>query len=163
MCKTQEKEPRISDLPIVLQDLVISFAFDEHKWVIKSELETLLEIKSWRLPFWFLESMVWSWHHRRYLTTPLVQYIPMKYCGHNYRNLFDLDVIHSFLLALDFRVKNVRCFGSRELWQTRILESWRCFDSLSSYYKMLLRSKNRVLRFNTPYEERYVMGKPTKL
>ena len=38
----RKKEPQISDLPIVLQDLVISFAYDEHKWVIKSELETLL-------------------------------------------------------------------------------------------------------------------------
>ena len=153
----RKKEPQISDLPIVLQDLVISFAYDEHKWVIKSELETLLEIKSWRLPFWFLDSMVWS------CTSPLISYVPMKYCGHSYRVLFDLDVIHSFLLALDFRMKNVRCFGSRELWQTRILESWRCLDSLSSFYKMLLRSKTRVLRMNTPYEEMYVMGKPTKL
>ena len=159
----QEKEPQISDLPIVLQDLVLSFAYDEHKWVIKRELETLLEIKSWRLPFWFIEPVIWSWHYRRYVTTPLISYVPMKYCGHKYRDLFDLDVIHSFLLALDFRVKNVRCFGSRELWQTRILESWRCLDSLSSFYKMLLRSKTRVLRMNTQYEEMYVMGKPTRL
>ena len=157
------KEPQISELPVVLQNLVLDFAFKERKEVIKRELETLLLIKSWGLPFWFLESTIWSWSTRSYVTTPLLQYIPMKHCGHNFRDLFNLDVIHSFLLALDFRMKNVRAFGPRRLWQMRILESWRSLDSLSSFYKMLLRSKTRVLRFNTPYEEMHVMGKPTQL
>ena len=160
MCKN---DPKIRDLPTVLEDLVYMFAFNMPKEPVQESLNTILEVKQWGLPFWFLNDRIWSWHYRCYLDTPIKSFIPMQYYGGDFRDLFNLDVIYCFLLGLDFRMKNVRKFGSRQLWEARILDSWRCLDALSSFYKMLLRTKTRVLRKNTYYENYYVMGKPNRL
>ena len=159
----REKEAQISDLPTDLEQLVYMFAFNVPKTDVLWSVREMIEIKKWNLPFWFLNRRIWSWHYRTYLTSPLISFLPIEYFGGNYKDIFDLDVIYSFLLSLDFRRKNVRAFGSRKLWETRILVSWRTIESLSYYYKMLLRSKTKVLRKNTFYEEHYVIGKPTRL
>ncbi len=160
MCKN---DPKVCELPSVLEDLVYMFAFNLPKEPVQASLSTVLEVKSWNMPFWFLNERIWSWHYRRYLDSPVKAFIPIEYYGGEYKCLFNLDVIYCFLLGLDFRMKNVRAFGSRQLWEGRILDSWRSMDSLSCFYKMLLRSKTRVLRKNTYYESFYIMGKPTVL
>ena len=160
MCKN---DPKVYELPHVLEDLVYMFAFNMPKEAVQASLDTVLEVKSWNLPFWFLNQRIWSWHYRSYLDSPMKSFIPIEYYGGKYKDLFNVDVIYCFLLGLDFRMKNVRAFGSRQLWEARILDSWRSIDSLSCFYKMLLRSKTRVLRKNTYYEAFYVMGKPTNL
>ena len=160
MCNS---DPKLCDLPSDLEELVYMFAFNLPKVSVKVSLDAVLEIKGWNLPFWFLNERIWSWHYRRYLLSPLKQFIPIEYYGGRFKEIFDIDAIYCFLLGLDFRMKNVRSFGSRQMWEARILDSWRTLDALSTFYKMLLRSKTRVLRKSSFYEEMYVIGKPTRL
>ena len=86
-----------------------------------------------------------------------LQSIPKKPArnGGKFRDIFNDDSVYCFLIALDFRMKNVRAFGSRRLWELRLLDSWRAMDSLAAFYKMIMRSKTRVLRKNTAYEAFY--------
>jgi len=156
-------ELKLSDLPPVLTKIVLEFAYALSEQVIRRDLDTILTIKQWCLPFWFLETKVWSWKYRSYLPSPLNTYTPIMYFGGSYQELFNVDVAWSFLQALDFRMKKVRAFGSRALWQSRITQSYLAFDSLSSFYKMLLRVNGRVLKPSSPYKEYYVIGKPNCL
>lgn len=148
-------EPKIADLPDVLQDLVYMFAWNLPKMQVHVSLNTYLEIKKWNLPFWFLQKRIWSWHYNRYLKNPLETFMPIEYYGGKFRDIFNDDSVYCFLIALDFRMKNVRAFGSRRLWELRLLDSWRAMDSLAAFYKMIMRSKTRVLRKNTAYEAFY--------
>ena len=156
-------EEKLSDLPNDLRKLVLDFAFDIPEARIRRDLDNLLRIQSWNLPFWFLETNVWSWSLKKYLPSPLRVYAPLRLFGNNYQELFNVDVVWSFLEGLDFRIKKVRSFGSRTLWQSRITHHWRAYDSLSSFYKMLLRVKGRVLKKACYYKEYYVIGKPCRL
>ena len=160
LCKN---DPKVCELPHVLEDLVYMFAFNLPKPAVQTSLKTLLEVGQWDLPFWFLNQRIWSWHYRCYLDTPLKCFIPIEYYGGDFNTLFNTDAVYCFLLGLDFRMKNVRAFGSRRLWEARMLESYKAMDAVSSFYKMLLRSKTRVLRKNTYYEAFYVAGRPTSL
>ena len=153
---------KLSKLPSDLRQLVLEFTFDVPERQIKKDIHNLMLINSWNLPFWFLESKVWSWSLKKYLTTPLRVYTPIQTFGNNYQELFNIDVVWSFLEGLDFRIKKVRSFGSRSLWQARI-NHWRAFDALSSFYKMLLRVKGRVLKKTCDYKEYHVVGKPNHL
>ena len=151
-----ENDPKVHDLPDVLQDLVYMFAFNLPKRSVQTSLETVLEIASWNLPFFFFRNKIWSWHWKVFLPTPLKVFIPIEYYGGSFRELFDDDAIYCFLLGLDFRMRNVRIFGNRQKWENRILSSWRVMDSLAAFYWMLMRSKTRVLRKHTTYEVWYL-------
>ena len=146
MCKN---DPKVCELPAVLEELVYMFAFNMPKESVQVSLSTFLEVQSWNLPFWFLNDRIWSWHYRCYLKSPLTSFFPMEYYGGDFRDIFNLDVIYCFLLGLDFRMKNVRSFGSRQLWEARILDSWRSLDALSSFYKAAFKnasaSKKHIL------------------
>ena len=144
------EDPKVSELPAVLQDLVYMFAWNLPKDQVQHSLRVYMEIETWKLPFWFFNK--WSWHYNRYLNNPLKTFMPIEYYGGKYRELFNEDAVYCFFLGLDFRMKNVRLFGNRRLWEMRILESWRVMDSVASFYRMLMRSKTRVLRKNTSYE-----------
>ena len=124
------------------------FAWNLPKKAVQASLDTYTEINSWKLPFWFVQERIWSWHYNRYLDSPLKSFIPIEYYGGQYRELFNEDAVYCFLIGLDFRMKNVRAFGNRRVWEARLLDSWRVMDALSTFYKMLLRSKTRVLRKN---------------
>ena len=152
MCMQPQK---ISDLPDVLQDLVCMFAWNMPKKLIQPSLDIFVEINNWRIPFWFLRKRVWSWHYRSYMKTPLKEFLPIEYFGGEYKQLFNEDAVYCLLIGLDFRLKNVRKFGNRKKWETRILQSWRVMESLSSFYKMLLHSKRGVLRKNSCYSTFY--------
>jgi len=152
MCPQPQK---LRDLPDVLQDLVCMFAWNIPKKQIQPSLDIYAEINTWRLPFWFLHKRVWSWHYRNYMNTPLKEFSPIEYFSGEYRQLFNQNAVYSLLIGLDFRLKNVRLFGNRTRWETRILQDWRVMESLSSFYKMLLHSKRRVLRKSTCYSDFY--------
>ena len=156
-------EQNLNILPQVLVDLVLDFAYSLSTDTIKADLETILMIKRWKLPFWFTEEKVWSWKYRKYLPSPLNVYTPIIYFGGTYQELFNIDTVWSFLEGLDFRIKEVRAFGSRRLWQSRLTHSWRTYDALSSFYKYLLKTNMRVLKEKSPYKEYYVIGKPNRL
>ena len=155
-------EVKLSELPNDLRKLVLDFAFNVPEAELAEDINTLVVINSWGLPFWFLERAVWSWKMKRYVQTPLKTYTPIRLFGNNYQELFNVDVVWSFLEGLDFRIKKVRSYGSRTVWKTRIC-NWRAFDALGSFYKMLLRVKGRVLKKACYYKEYYVIGKPCKL
>ena len=146
MCKN---DPKVCELPHVLEDLVYKFAWNMPKEDVQRSLCTYIEIKEWKLPFWFFHNRIWSWHYNRYLDNPLDKFEPIEYYGGRFRELFNDDAVYCFLIGLDFRMKNVRMFGPRRLWEARLLNSWRVMDALSTFYKMLMRSKTRVLRQNT--------------
>ena len=134
------------DLPTVLQDLVMLFCFNLPKADVLKGVDMILDIKDMGLPFFFFRDKVWSWEYARFLPSPLKVFMPIEYYGGSFREIFDADSVYCFLLALDFRMRNVRKFGNRQRWENRILLSWRVMDSLASYYWMLMRSKTRVLR-----------------
>ena len=143
MCKN---DPKVHDLPDVLQDLVYMFAFNLPKIDVQGSLRTVLEIKRMKLPFFFLRDKIWSWHYAKFLVNPLVRFMPIEYYNGTFRELFDDDAMYCFLFGLDFRMRNVRKFGNRQAWESRILQSWRVVKSLALYFKMIMRSETRVLR-----------------
>ena len=94
MCKN---DPKVSELPRVLEDLVYMFAFNMPKEPVEKGLNTVLEVKSWNLPFWFLNNRIWSWHYRSYIDSPTKAFMPIEYFGGDYKDLFNIDVIYCFL------------------------------------------------------------------
>ena len=146
---------KLSVLPAVLQDLVMLFCFNLPKADVLKGVDMILDIKSMGLPFFFFRDKVWSWEYARFLPNPLKVYMPIEYYGGRYKELFNEDAVYCFLIGLDFRMKNVRSFGNRRLWEARLLDSWRVMDALAAFYKMLMRSKTRVLRASTTYEAFY--------
>ena len=152
MCKN---DPKVCELPSVLEDLVYMFAWNLPKTPVQASLITYSEINGWELPFWFFHKRIWSWDYNCDLDSPLKTFMPIEYYGGHYKDLFNEDAVYCFLIGLDFRMKNVRAFGNRRLWEARLLDSWRVMDALSAFYKMLMRSKTRVLRKNTTYEAFY--------
>ena len=70
--------------------------------------------------------------------------------------LFDDDALYVFLLSLDFRRKNVKMFGARQVWLNRIVTSWRCVEPLAAYYRMLLRSRRPIMKKRGPLVKLFV-------
>ena len=136
----------VHDLPTDLQQLVYMFAFNLPKDAVQTSLQTVLEIKRMQLPFFFLRDKIWSWHFTKFLVNPLVRFMPIEYFNGTFRELFDDDALYCFLFGLDFRMRNVRKFGNRQSWESRILQSWRVVESLGLYFRMIMRSETRVLR-----------------
>ena len=139
-------DPKLSDLPDDLQNLVFEFAYDMRKAHVMVSLRICIEITHMNLPFFFYRDRLWSWHYKRMLPNPVHEFMPIEYYSGSFRDIFDDDSIYCFLLGLDFRMKNVKCFGNRWEWEHRLCRSWRCVEALASFYNMLLRSKTRILR-----------------
>lgn len=146
MCKNDLK---LTILPDVLQEIVLIYAYNMPKTQIMQSLRTLQRINEMKLPFFLLKERIWSWDLKMFLPNPCKVYFPIEYYG-SYSRIFDDDSIFCFLLALDFRRRNVRLFGSRENWMSRICTSWRAIEALGAYFKMLLRSKHRVMKKRGP-------------
>ena len=156
MCKNDLK---LNVLPVVLQDLVLMYAYNGKKEQIMESLECILNIIGMKLPFFFLKERIWSWQHRTFLPNPCITFLPMEYYG-KYHDIFDDDAMYCLLLGLDFRRRSVRRFGSREHWMSRICSSWsgswRAVEALSSYYKMLLRTKVEIMKKRGPLVMKFI-------
>ena len=153
MCKPEVK---LSNLPDVLQDLVIEFAFDMPKEQVLDSLEIILDIISMQLPFFFFRPKIWSWHYNNFLPNPIFSFMPIEYYNGRFDDLFDDDAMFCLLLGLDFRRKNVRLFGSRQKWLDRIITSWRCVEPLAAYYRMLLKTRTPIMKKRGPLIELFV-------
>ena len=140
----------ICALPTDLQDLVCLFCFNLPLKAVKTGVNRILEIKNMGLPFFFFRDKIWSWECKRFLPSPLKVWLPIQYFGGMYRDLFDDECMFYLLLCLDFRRRTVRMFGNRETWMGRFSDSWRSLEPFSAYYKMLLRSKDPILKQNSP-------------
>ena len=141
---------KLSVLPAVLQDLVMLFCFNLPKADVLKGVDMILDIKDMGLPFFFFRDKVWSWEYARFLPSPLKVFTPIEYYGGYYRDLFDDDCTYYLLLCLDFRRRNVRMFGNREAWYNRFASTWRTVEPFAAFYKMLLRTKQPVLKTKSP-------------
>ena len=139
-------DPKMRDLPLDLQDLVLQFTYNMRRSEVVESLEQILIIKQMRLPFFFFRDRIWSWHYAMFLPNPVDHFMPIVYFGGSYRDIFDTDAFFSLLIGLDFRRKKVKRFGSRERWLDRMLCSWDMVLPFSSFYKMLLRSKTPIMK-----------------
>ena len=153
MCNTELK---LNILPDVLQDIVIDFAFNLPKRDVLDSLEVILGIIDMDLPFFFFREKIWSWEYAKFLPNPIFSFMPIGYYNGLYSELFDDDALYCLLLALDFRRKNVRLFGSRQRWLSRILTSWRSIEPFAAYYKMLLRSRTPIMKNRSSFISRFV-------
>ena len=143
MCKNN---PKLRDLPVVLQDLVLQFAYNMPRDKVLDSLEVILDIKAMQLPFFFFKELIWSWHYTCFLPNPIHCFTPIDYFGGTYLDLFNNDAFFCFLIGLDFRRKNVRCFGSRINWLDRLCATWKNVRPFSYFFKMLLRSETQIMK-----------------
>ena len=147
MCKN---DPKLRELPDVLQDLVLQFAFNLPKRDVKMSLNIMLDIIDMQLPFFFFREKIWSWHYHCWMPNPILEFMPIEYYNGRFADMFDDDAMFCLLLGLDFRRKNVKLFGSRQTWLDRIVSSWRCVEPLAAYYRMLLRSPTPIMKKRGP-------------
>ena len=151
-----KNELNLRVLPDVLQDLVLMYAYNLPKRQIEKSLSVCLDIIDMKLPFFLLKERVWSWHYERFLPSPIVSFLPIEYYDGKFENLFAEDSMCCLLIGLDFRMRNVRRFGDRGRWVHRILTNWRSVESFSNFYKMLLRSKRRIMKTRGPLVRQYI-------
>ena len=147
MCKNSLK---LSVLPDVLQDIVIMYAYNLPKVDVLRSLDIIMDIKDMQLPFFFFKQKIWSWHYKTFLPNPVFSFMPIEYYSGRYCDLFDDDAMYCLLIGLDFRRRNVKLFGSRDRWMNRICTSWRAVEPLAAYYKMLLRTKQKIMKKRGP-------------
>ena len=153
MCKSDLK---LSVLPDVLEQLVLDFAFNLPKQAICDSLDIILSSVEIDLPFFFFRPKIWSWEFAKFLPNPVFVFMPIEYYNGLYSELFDDDALYCLLLALDFRRKNVKMFGSRQRWLDRIVNSWRCVEPFAAYYKMLMRSQGPIMKQRGPLVSLFV-------
>ena len=145
-----DSDETLTVLPLVLQEMVMDFAFNIPMHAVLKSLQTVLCIIEMNLPFFFFREKIWSWHYNMFLPNPVFSFMPIEYYNGRFCELFDDDALYCLLLALDFRRKNVKMFGSRQRWLDRIVNSWRCVEPFAAYYKMLMRSNTRVMKLRGP-------------
>ena len=133
------KSATMRDLPPDLQNIVCMFAYNTTLALVKRSVAIYLVIRSMNLPFFFFKLRIWCWHERKFIKNPLDEFVPIETVGGRIGDLFDDDGMYCFLLALDFRRKKVKMFGSRERWLHRLASNWCTVEPFAAYYRMLLR------------------------
>ena len=98
------------------------------------------------LPFFFFKPEIWCWHERRFIKNPMKSFVPIETVGGRVSDLFDDDAMYCFLLALDFRRKKVRMFGTRERWLHRLTSNWCTVEPFAAFYRMLLREDEPFMK-----------------
>ena len=148
-------DEKLTVLPLVLQELVLDFAFNLPLDAVLKSLHTVLSIVEMELPFFFFREKIWSWHYNMFLPNPVFSFMPIEYYNGRFCELFDDDALYCLLLALDFR-RRKKMFGSRQRWLDRIVSSWRCVEPFAAFYKMLMRSNTRVMKQRGPMVHLFV-------
>ena len=134
------------ELPSVLQNIVCMYAYNTTLAGVKTSLALYRVVKSMHLPFFFFKSQIWCWDAREFIKSPMKAFVPIETIGGSIAELFDDDGMYCFLLALDFRRKKVKMFGSRERWLHRLASNWCTVEPFAAYYRMLLREDEPVMR-----------------
>ena len=80
-------------LPNVLQDLVVQFAFKINKKEMERDLNTIFEIKQWRLHPCFLRHRVFLSDSWSFENNPLETYFPLEMMSSMYA-LFDMCIVY---------------------------------------------------------------------
>ena len=124
------------DLPTVLQDLVMFFAYKTTAALVKENLEVLCLIKKTNLPAFFFHFYVQHPNSFCYVMSPLQEYSPYF----EYLALFNTYRIKELLYCLDFRKSCVRSLGSRWHWFNVFDKDYESILNFGLYYKMLVAS-----------------------
>lgn len=123
-------------LPNVLQDLVVQFAFKINKKEMERDLNTIFEIKQWRLHPCFLRHRVFLSDSWSFENNPLETYFPLEMLSSMYA-LFDMCIVYDILERLDFRKKDVRCMGSRIQWMESLEMHWEFLGLFSFFFNQI--------------------------
>ena len=123
-------------LPNVLQDLVVQFAFKINKKEMESDLNTIFEIKQWRLHPCFLRHRVFLSDSWSFENNPLETYFPLEMMSSMYA-LFDMCIVYDILERLDFRKKDVRCMGTRIQWMESLEMHWEFIGLFSFFFNQI--------------------------
>ena len=131
-------------LPDVLQDIVCVFAYGITKKEVESDLDTIREIKSWKLPSMFIENFVFDHNFGCYVVTPLDRYYPLAQLS-SYKQMFDHYRIEQVVERLDFRKKQVKVWGNRWQWM-KFLKDWTFYGLFAEFYRNMLKSGRQVVK-----------------
>ena len=135
-----------AELPSDLQNIVCNFAYNTTLGGVKRSLAVYMVVRSMNLPFFFYKAKIWCWDAREFIKSPMKAFVPIETIGGSIAELFDDDGMYCFLLALDFRRKKVKMFGSRDRWLHRLASNWCTVEPFAAYYRMLLREDEPVMR-----------------
>ena len=122
------------DLPTVLQDLCIDFAWQTTYKLVTENIDELLMIKSFKLPPLFYRVRLFSTEHCRHMYSPLMIYKPFW----SYREIFDVYMITDLLYNLDFRKRDVKQAGSRHFWVSSFDDHYVNILQFGAFYRSLL-------------------------
>lgn len=126
----------IWQLPLDLQNLICDFAWKCTVRNAMSSLNTILMLKSLKLPCNFYLDLVWCWHCRTGYTrlqNPLVVFWPIE----DFRILFNGERIRAILFQLDFRKRMVKRCGTRANWLENFDNCWTFYAKFGLFYKIL--------------------------
>jgi len=130
------------DLPVVLQNMVMLFAYETHASVVKREVELLLSAKAWRIPTTMLKMSVFSFQTRTYVASPLLRFIPLTHYG-DFRKLINWDAVFEELWSFDFRRTVVRCWGPRNQWIADLTRDWRNLGRFILFWNNLIHKQRK--------------------
>lgn len=128
------------DLPSVLQDLCVGFAWKTTYKVVKENIGELLMIKSFNLPPLFYRTYLFSTEHCRHIYNPMDVYVPF-WC---YIEMFDIYRLRDLLCNLDFRKRSVKCAGPRHFWMRSFDNHYFSILQFGGFYKSLLESNQDI-------------------
>ena len=131
-----------TDLPCVLQDLVLDFAFKITKKELDDDFETIRIIKSWDLHPIFVRNRVWIREQWCFQDNPLQIYIPLQKLENEF-SMFDMCLVFELLDRLDFRKRNVRCMGPRDKW-INCLDHVEFLGLFSMFYKQTCKDPENI-------------------
>ena len=129
-------------LPVVLQDLIVDFAFKLKKDELERDIDLLLTIKMWDLHPRYLRQTVFLSIYQRFKKTPLRVYFALEKLDH-IDSLFNFFVVEELLERLDWRRKPVRRMGSRKTW-LKNLENFHFVPIFSQFYESVSKDEQNL-------------------
>ena len=116
-----------------LQNLICEYAYKTDRKTLSDEVNTAVMINSWDLPPCLVRQSAYSTSERYFAPSALRLFrLSSDYGG--YRKLFHWDNVYTLLYHLDFRLKVVRTWGSREDWHNKISIDWRNIAYFSFFF-----------------------------
>ena len=146
----------INGLPLVIQDLITSFAWGKkaHETFLLACIAT--EVNHWRIPDVFIRQHHFDWWEMRQLQTPLQVFnasIPPE-------DWFREDLCFLLLQMLDFRRRTVRSQGNRRRWMRRLSDDWTTIVAFSEFYSGLMSDDRNWKAYGLCYKRLYSVRVP---
>lgn len=132
--------PTFQDLPVDLQNLCADFAWKTTWSLSESNIDTLLLIKSFKLPPLFFRQFLFRSDHGHYCVSPIDKYYPTW----SFLEIFDIYRIKELLYNLDFRRRLVKRAGSRWFWMKAFEVHYENILQFGMFYKLLVASGENI-------------------